>query len=243
MPGLTICLLLSLLVWFPPNESLGEPAVSPGEGSEALDQTLSRLLESGGATSSQLEKLVELSQRYLDIATERNITKGKPIELHEKGAAAAERALALDETNAQAHFLYAANLGHAAQLRGVVASALSVLTIKAHTARALELRPDHAPALHMMGRLLDELPWFFGGDADAALAHLERAVEVNPDYPHARLDLAKAYLERGRITDAVRHLDVLVESAGVSSNHSSADRYRDEANRLLNQGTNPAQSP
>jgi TPR repeat protein len=77
-----------------------------------------------------------------------------------------------------------------------MASALTVSELKAHVRRALEMKQDHAPALHMMGMMLEELPWFLGSDREGALNYLKRAVAVDPGYTHARLDLAKAYIKR-----------------------------------------------
>lgn len=243
MPVLILGLVLSLLVWFPSTPGLAESGAFSQDDPHSLDTKFERLRSEGSAISTDPEQLIELASLYLDIADERYTDHNDRITAYERGAAAAERALALDETNARAHFLYAANKGRAAQLNGIVASAFSVLDIKAHTARALELRPDYAPALHMMGRLLDELPWFFGGDEEAALEYLERAVEVKPGYAHARLDLAKAYLDRGRVAEAKRHLEVLAGSSGPSSNHASADTYRVEAKRLLKRLTEPVKKP
>jgi hypothetical protein len=52
-----------------------------------------------------------------------------------------------------------------------MASALTVSELKAHVRRALELKQDYAPALHMMGMMLEELPWFLGGDREGALTY------------------------------------------------------------------------
>jgi tetratricopeptide (TPR) repeat protein len=150
---------------------------------------------------------------------------------YEEGARIAKRALDLQDTNAEAHYLYAANLGSAAQLKGLTASALTVRELKRHVTRALELKPDHAPSLHMMGRMLDELPWMLGGDADAALTYLKRAVDADPAYHHARLDLAKAYLKRNDRGSALRELSELIGIDDASSH--VADRYQKEGASLL----------
>ncbi|MBI3356914.1 MAG: hypothetical protein HY038_09125, partial [Nitrospirae bacterium] len=94
-------------------------------------------------------------------------------DVYEEGAKCARRAIELREQNADAHYLYAANLGSAAQLKGMMASALTIQDLKRHVTRALGLNPNHAPALHMMGMMLEELPWFLGGDAESALSYLQ----------------------------------------------------------------------
>ena len=175
--------------------------------------------------------LLRLSELYLDLGDE--LTDDvKRREAYEAGADTAKRALELGEDNAQAHYLYAANLGSAAKVTGLMAGAVTVNEIKRHVRRALELRDRHAPSLHMMGMLLEELPWILGGDRKAALEYLEAAVSADSGYLHARLDLAKAYLKRHDGERAARHLRIIVE-AGPRHPEGQARRYVDEGRELL----------
>jgi thioredoxin-like negative regulator of GroEL len=139
----------------------------------------------------------------------------------------------LEERNAEAHYLYAANLGSAAQLKGVMASAWTVNQVTTHTRRALELNPNHPGALHMMGMLLDELPWIFGGDKTKALGYLKQAVMADPGYVHARLDLAKAYMKRNDADGARRELDAILVQPPAADESESDHRRRLEAFTLL----------
>ncbi|MEP6887079.1 MAG: tetratricopeptide repeat protein [Nitrospirales bacterium] len=173
---------------------------------------------------------MRLADLYLDLGDEyQGETKRRAA--YEEGARLAQRALAVDASNADAHYLYAANLGSAAQLKGVMASALTISNIKAHVRRALELKPNHAPALHMMGMMLEELPWFLGGDAEGALLYLQRSIAADPHYIHARLDLAKAYIKR-RNTNAARTELTAILSSEFPPDESN-QRHREEARRLL----------
>ena len=124
-------------------------------------------------------------------------------------------------------------MGSAAQLQGLAASARIVLTLKTHVRRAIELQPHHAPSLHMMGRMLDELPWLLGGDARKALEYLVRAMDADPSYAHARLDLGKAYQKRGRRDDARRELRAVMNMTDPNNPYAWSRRYRPEAERLL----------
>jgi tetratricopeptide (TPR) repeat protein len=162
----------------------------------SLELELQSALELRARDSTDPHLLTKVASLYLDLGVDLYQEKEKRLAAYEEGARFARRALELQEGSAEAHYLYAANLGSAAQLKGVVASALTVSELKAHVRRALELKHDHAPALHMMGMMLEELPWFLGGDREGALNYLKRAVAVDPGYTHARLDLAKAYIKR-----------------------------------------------
>lgn len=195
-----------------------------------LEHKLHELLANHADSSSDVHTLVRLANLYLDLGDEYQ-SEAKRHAAYEEGARLAQRAVDIDPANADAHYFYAANLGSAVQLKGTMASALTINDLKAHVRRALALQPDHAPALHMMGRMLDELPWFLGGDREGALTHLQRAVAADPHYVHARLDLAKIYIKRHNAEAARRELATIL-SSDVSP-HEGNPRYREEARQLL----------
>ncbi|MDQ6735894.1 MAG: tetratricopeptide repeat protein [Nitrospirota bacterium] len=203
---------------------------SPSAAEKTLERELHRLLADHADSSSDVQALVRLADLYLDLGDEYQ-SEARRRAAYEEGARFAQRAVAIDAANADAHYLYAANLGSAVQLKGAMASALTVNDLKAHVRRALALKPDHAPALHMMGMMFEELPWFLGGDRDAALTHLQRAVAADPHYVHARLDLAKVYIKRQNAEAARRELATIL-SSDVSP-HEGNPRYREEARQLL----------
>lgn len=199
-----------------------------------LQATLKQLLGQKAEHVSDPDFLVRLADVYLDLGDSLVGDQSKRKAAYEEGAKAAREAIDIQERNADAHYLYAANLGSSAQLTGLMASALTVQELKRHIDRAIALHPTHAAALHMKGMILEELPWVLGGDAEGALAHLRRAVAANPSYVHARLDLAKAYMKRKDPSAARKELDAILSrplSAAASANER---RHRDEAQRLLN---------
>jgi thioredoxin-like negative regulator of GroEL len=202
------------------------PQVTMSEPSRSLDGQLQVLLDAGAATSADPALLLKASDLYLHIGDDVERGRDTRVAAYEAGARLAQRAWQLEDTNAEAHYLYAANLGSAAQLKGVMASAFTVRELKAHVARALTLRPHHAPSLHMMGMMLEELPWILGGDKKEAVIYLKRAVAADPEYDHARLDLAKAFLKRDD-PESGRHELALIVSRGQPS------RYFEEAKRRL----------
>jgi len=207
------------------------PAGERGEG-ERLQRQLDLLLAQKHEHASDPAFLVRLADLYLDLGDDESRDEPHRRAAYDEGAKLARQALDLDERNAHAHYLYAANLGSAAQLKGVMASALTIQDIKRHAKRALELNPDHAAALHMMGMMLEELPWVLGGDHDGALTYLRRAVTVDPHYTHARLDLAKVYLKRRDVKAARNELDLLIAQPLPSEASAGDRRHREEAIRL-----------
>ena len=227
------CWLLFLLVCLWSDCVLADTVVQPHDYPQSLQRELNTLLDARAADSKDPDTLLRLAGLYLDMGD--NLFNDTPsrIKAYEEGTRAAHRALEFREADAQAHFLYAANLGSAMQLKGMLASALGVRDLKTHTARSLELKKDHAAALHMMGMLLEELPRLLGGDREAALDHVQRAVMVSPGFAHARLDLAKMYLKRHDSERARQELRAIVTMEQPTDPYAWKRREKPEAEQLL----------
>jgi tetratricopeptide (TPR) repeat protein len=214
------------------NALSGVAAAEPSTGA-GLQQQLQTLLAQKSERSSDPAFLVRLANVYLHLGDDVSVETSKRKASYEEGARAARQALEVQEQIADAHYLYAANRGSAAQLEGMMASALTVQELKRHVKRALELNPAHAPALHMMGMMLEELPWYLGGDAEGALTYLQRAVVIDPSYDHARLDLARAYAKRKDPGAAKREVEIILQQPLPSDASAARRRHREEALQLL----------
>ncbi len=200
---------------------------------DSIEEEIRSLIAAGADQSSDPVFLLRLAELYLDAGDDLYQDKDRRRQAYEDGAKMAWRALELQDLDPQAHYLYAANLGSAANLKGIMASALTVRALKRHVARAIELDPNHAAALHMMGMLLEELPALLGGDSDDAMIYLQRAVEVDPSYTHARLNLAKAYIEREDFVQAEAQLQAILATKEPRNPFAWARRYKPEAQALL----------
>ena len=235
MPSLTR-VLLPVFMFASCILELAYPSVS---SPQSLEDELRHRITANADKSSDPAVLVKLASLYLNLGDDGYTDVEKRRTAYEAGARVAKRALELQNVNAEAHYLYAANLGSAAQLKGMMASALTIQELKYHVKRALELQKDHAPSLHMMGMMLEELPWVMGGDSRGALGYLQRAVAVDPTYSHARLDLAKAYLKRKDVASARRELHSILEAvlppAGQNQHQKAARALLDS--QELQQGS------
>ncbi|GJL61108.1 MAG: hypothetical protein NPIRA03_39650 [Nitrospirales bacterium] len=206
--------------------------ISESEPIRAIQQNI-QALESHDRLQADPKRLTQLAGWYLELGGLSRESKEQRISYYEHGARLAKEALVQEETLADAHFYYAANLGRAAELNGVMASALTVQELKLHATRAVELQEDHAPALHMLGRMLEELPWFLGGDEDAALQYLQKAVLADAHDDHARLDLAKLYVKRKNMTAAKKELQKIVQRTPSEQDWNWEFRYHPEAEKML----------
>ncbi|GJL69184.1 MAG: hypothetical protein NPIRA06_18190 [Nitrospirales bacterium] len=192
-------------------------------------------MREGAANSTDLTRLLRLAGLYLDLGYGVYIDREQKLAAFQEGARVAQKALDLRESSAEAHFLYAANLGSAAELEGLVAAALTIQKLKKHVHRVLELDPENVQAHHMLGRMYEELPWVLGGDQEVAGDHLKMAVSLDSHYAPAGLDLAKWYLKHEQNLEAVRELTRVVNTPPLKKRWIWERIHRPEARDLLQQ--------
>lgn len=207
------------------------PAGYPQSLERELHSLLGRLHE--GGLSSGL--LVRVASTYFDLADDLLTEESKRREAYAAGAKAAKQAFELDESNADAHFFHAANLGSAERLRGVTNAAMVVQEIKHCAMRAIELNPQHAQALQMMGGLLMELPWILGGDEKKAQEYLERAIAADGSFTNARVLVAKIYNKQNRLEDAKKQLEAVIHADHPHYRFAWERQYKPAAQRMLNE--------
>ncbi|MFO0775697.1 MAG: tetratricopeptide repeat protein [Nitrospiraceae bacterium] len=183
--------------------------------------------------------LVQLAETHFDIGDDLLKDDTQRLAAYEAGAKAAQQAIDLGEQNADAHFVHAVNIGSAQRLRGMANAALAVKEIRRCAERAIAIDPTHAQALQMLGALYIELPWFLGGDTTKAQAYLERAIASDGEYTHARILLATLYRKQGRIEEARRQLDAVIQAQHPHYRYTWERQYKPEAERLLRELPKP----
>lgn len=158
---------------------------------------------------------------------------------YERGEQAAERALALKDDHAEAHFLLAATQGNLANLQPFwQVSPTVVADLETHLLRALEVDPRHARALHMMGALLDETPGplrlLLRGKKEQVEDYLARAVEANADrYAYIRWSLVEFYRNAGRPAQARAQAQALLAMVAPVDRRLWTEQYRPAADAVL----------
>ena len=222
-----IVVLFSSLVW------AGGEEFTDYETPLALEQELQVLVSSGADQSDDPAQLLHLASMYLDLGYGGYVDSEKKLASFQEGARLAKKALEQEESSVDAHFLYAANLGKAVQLQGLVSAALTLQTLKKHVNRVLELDEEHAPAHHMLGRMYEELPWFLGGDPEAAGEHLKKAISLDAHYAPARLDLGKWYLKHGRSQEAAMEFNRVANAPPLKKRWIWERIHRPQAQMLL----------
>ncbi|MEW6543817.1 MAG: tetratricopeptide repeat protein [Nitrospirota bacterium] len=124
----------------------------------------------------------------------------------EKSQKLAERAVALNDQLAAAHFALFCSLGEQIRIDGETLSATSLFgfrRVMRELDRTLEIEPDNLDALSSKGTFLVRLPVLLGGDATRGEQLLRYVIQREPRSVNARLSLAKAYAARGKRAEAM----------------------------------------
>ena len=122
----------------------------------------------------------------------------------DRGQALAERAVALDDNSADAHFALFCNLGELMRLDGENLSQIFQLRrLMAEVDRTLELNPNHVDAMAAKGTLLVRLPRLLGGDSVRGEAMLREVLARDPNAFTTRLALANVCEARGDRQEAL----------------------------------------
>lgn len=134
-------------------------------------------------------------------------------EIAQQGIAACRQALTHDRDSASAHYYLGMNLGELAETRGLGALKLvDQMQKEFELARTLNELLDYAGPDRNLGMLYRDAPsWISVGSKSKARKHLLRAIELAPDYPDNRLNLAEGYLKWSDRNGACRELKALEE--------------------------------
>jgi len=141
------------------------------------------------------------------------ITKESRLAAYREGLDLAERALAADDLNADAHFAVFANRGRILLLEGATVNPFNLLSANRELERTLELNPNHSDALAAKGGLYRQLPLLLGGSLSKAEQCLVRAIEIDPNAVGARIELAQTYRDMG---EPERGIPLLHKAAEVA---------------------------
>src|SRR5882724_9691007 len=133
-------------------------------------------------------------------ATDREARK----EHFDRGQALGERAVALDDNSADAHFALFCNLGELMRLDGEnLTQVFQLHRLMTELDRTLELDPNHVDAMAAKGTLLVRLPRLLGGDSVKGEAMLRQVLLRDPNAFTTRLALANVCEARGDRQEAL----------------------------------------
>ena len=121
----------------------------------------------------------------------------------ERGQELAEKAVALDDRSADAHFALFCSIGERMRANGeVLFSIFEYGRMMDALDQTLLLNPHHIDALSSKGTILIEVPRLLGGDPEKGEVMLRQVIKDDPDSINARMVVARSCSDRGEHQEA-----------------------------------------
>jgi tetratricopeptide (TPR) repeat protein len=98
---------------------------------------------------------------------------------------------------------------------------------------ALTLEPRFPPAYALAGTVYYEVPGLLGGDLDRSEQLFRRGLELDPRYTGLRVGLARTLIRRGRLDEARRELQAVLDETAPANVADWTVKDAPEAHRLL----------
>jgi tetratricopeptide (TPR) repeat protein len=191
------------------------------------------LLEAELARERTPEALALLSRVYFLVGDIRAGTDDAKLAAYARGRELGERAMELAPRSEEAHVWYAINTGRWGQTKGVLRSLFLLPTIRQELDHILALNPRSLRGHALAGNVFFEVPALVGGDRTKAEEHYRTALEIDPRFTVARLDLARLLIAAGRHEEARRELTRVVNEAAPSDPAGWTLKDRPRARTLL----------
>lgn len=186
--------LLATLTWLAPPAARAEPD-RPFEARHRASYLAAKT--NWLATPAQAAPAWRLARATFELA-EFATNDTQRAQLADEGIRAARTALEHEPGNAPAHYYLGLNLGQLARTQLLGALKL-VNEMERHFKMAAELDPhlDHGGPDRNLGILYREAPGWPAsiGSRSKARKHLEKAVQLHPDFPPNQLELLQAHLD------------------------------------------------
>jgi tetratricopeptide (TPR) repeat protein len=184
----------------------------PGRIDRARD-----LLEAALARDRQVDTMVMLAYVHFLYGDVRATTTEDKLAAYDRGREIAKRAVELAPRNPEAHVWYGINAGRWGLTKGVMRSLFLLPTVRQEVDTTLELDPRNLRALALSGNVFLEVPGLFGGDRAKAEQQFRKALEIDPHFTVARVDLARVLIATARYADARRELQRVVDERAPNS--------------------------
>ena len=188
--------------------------------------------------SAKAESFWKLS-RSLNLLGE-TTPKDSQLVIFEESRDAANHSIMLDENNAEAHFQLARALGKIALFKGIFKSASLAKQVRNECLRALELDSLHDGAWHILGRWNREVgrkPKFLrvpmglgAANKEDALAFMQKAIELNPEYVNHHLEMGINYMTYNKDDEARAEFERCLQ---LESQRPLDEKYKGEAKKYL----------
>lgn len=163
-----------------------------------------------------VEDLIALAEVCFIWGDIRARSTDEKLDAYDQGRQAARQAVALAPRSVLAHFWYGTNTARWGQTKGL--GALFVLpTIRREIATVLALDSKFAPVYSLAGYVDAEVPGPLGGDLDRSERMFRAGLALDPKFTGLRVGLARTLIKQGRITEARRELQAVLDERAPAS--------------------------
>jgi tetratricopeptide (TPR) repeat protein len=195
--------------------------------------TIRPLVTQAAQADPHVDNLLAVAQIAFLYGDVRALRPEEKLDAYEQGRQAARRAAEIAPRNGRAHFWYATNAGRWRQTKGVMRSLFLLPEVKRGMETALELDPRFPPAYVLAGTVYYEVPGLFGGDLEKSERLFRTSLEVDGRFTGLRVGLARTLIKRGRIPEARRELQAVLDEKTPSNPADWTLKDSPEARRLL----------
>jgi hypothetical protein len=145
----------------------------------------------------------------------------------------AKRVIELAPRHVEGRFWYALNTARWGQIKGVVRSLFLLSSVQQEIQTILQLDPKFTPVYALAGHVFYEVPGLMGGDLKRAEEMFRKGLEQDPQFTAMRVGLGKTLIKLGRVTEAQRELQTVLDEKAPSNPADWAMRDTREARALL----------
>jgi tetratricopeptide (TPR) repeat protein len=191
------------------------------------------LVTQAAQADPHVDNLLAVAQIAFLYGDVRALRPEEKLDAYEQGRQAARRAAEIAPRNGRAHLWYATNAGRWGQTKGVLRSLFLLPEVKRGMETALELDPRFPPAYVLAGTVYYEVPGLFGGDLEKSERLFRTGLEVDGRFTGLRVGLARTLIKRGRIPEARRELQAVLDEKPPSNPADWTLKDSPEARRLL----------
>ncbi len=158
----------------------------------------------------------------------------------DRGRTLAEKAVALDNYSADAHFALFCSIGERMRANGeVFFSVFEYGAMMDALDETLRLNPQHLDALSSKGTILIEVPEFLGGDDEKGEAMLRDVMAKEPKAINARMVVARVCAERGEKDEALQLAQRALELAEQQQREDLLPEARETLAKIQKQFPSP----
>lgn len=177
-------------------------------------------------------RMAELHYWLVEVVEDEGVEK---LPVLQEGLEIAKRATELDPNEPEAYYWVGVLTGRVGEERGILQSLFMVTDIMDAVDRTLELDPNHAGAHLIASQVYRKAPgWPLSvGDRKKSVEHGEEAVRLGPDKTTHVLNLAEAYLNDRKPTEARELLQQVLDMPFLPGEEVTGQADKDRAAELL----------